>query len=143
MTKRYDTAMKQKRPWRLKTQMDFLAPFIQNRKDLTFDESKDGGDFMFSDEIKFQEETTQPALEELDQSQPNLDLKCPKTVFSQSNSNTKHNRVLEIDSFFRGIADAVKSLTPKNQVLVQKEVTNLVMNYKLQELEEEDIRNHL
>uniref|UniRef100_V5G9V6 Transcription factor n=1 Tax=Anoplophora glabripennis TaxID=217634 RepID=V5G9V6_ANOGL len=47
-----------------------------------------------------------------------------------------NNQQDEIDSFFKGIADTVKKLTPENQVKVQREIVNMVLDIKLWEINE-------
>ncbi|VEN56853.1 unnamed protein product [Callosobruchus maculatus] len=39
----------------------------------------------------------------------------------------------DIDSFFRGVADTVKRLSPVNQVKIQRDIVNLVLDIKLKE----------
>lgn len=42
----------------------------------------------------------------------------------------------EIDSFFKGIADTVRKLTPENQVKVRKDIVNMVLDIKLWEIKD-------
>lgn len=137
MSNRSHSTMKKKKPWRLKTYMDFLAPYIHNRKDLSTDEWTEKNDITFPHEIRVEETVPVNKSNIINKKKSDLSSQKKVNVLSQAKVNVKQDRVLEMDSFFRGIADAVKSLNPKNQLLVQKEVTNLVMNYKLQELEED------
>lgn len=146
--------VREKRPWRLKKEMEFLAPFIQNRKDLFIDIScKD--DSVCNDDISdIRLSPSPPIVKEnlnglkpiANQSDSSVILqKCRKFSVNKDKpnpihhvSNPQNEYVIEIESFFRGISEAVKGLNRKHQLLVQKEVASLVMNYKLQELEEED-----
>lgn len=133
--------MKKKKPWMLKKQMEFLAPFIQNRKEFTLEASvKEDEDRVYNGD------SNDMNLDKYDFSNSNVCKSVDEPVDSSSHESSSfhcdtiqaEDEGTEIEVFFRGICDAVKGLNQKNQVLVQKEIASLVMNYKLQELEEED-----
>lgn len=42
----------------------------------------------------------------------------------------------EVDSFFRGLSDTVKKLNPINQIKIQRDIVNMVLGYRLKELQE-------
>lgn len=141
VAKTYGMKIKMKRPWRLKKQMEFLTPFIHNRKDLYFDSTKENNEK--NDKEKFSKELnnygknaiaiTMVSSSSEGNSDPVINLR--KNLFNQPVPESNNYRLIEIDSFFRNISDAVKTLNEKNQLMVQRDVTNVVMNYKLKELE--------
>lgn len=42
----------------------------------------------------------------------------------------------DVDSFFKGVSEVVKRLSPVNQVKLQKDIVNLVLDMKLKEVQE-------
>lgn len=136
MSKSYGVKLKPKKPWRWKNQMEFLAPFIQNRKELLFDTFKGENDVPGKVSKSEYAKATKKVV--------SLKVGHPPKIRTETNSsrgdekNDTQNE--EIDKFFGGICNAVKSLESKNQLLVQKDIATLVMSYKLRELEEEDLR---
>ncbi|XP_065215629.1 uncharacterized protein LOC135842170 [Planococcus citri] len=135
--------VKLKKPWRFKKQMEFLAPFIQSRKeiidvsnteendsrsDITIETKIDGPNSSHNDSQKTDNEPDSSVNHK-------SDLADYKLI-------PRERKATEIDSFFRGISDAVMGLNKKNQIIVQREIATLVMNFKLKELEEEEKRSN-
>lgn len=137
--------VKAKKPWRLKKQMEFLAPFIQNRKDLIIDASN-AENSNNNDDINTVHEVDSLNSNRRNSSKIDEEPDSSVTPGSVPNSSKRElvpqgKNVTEIESFFRGISDAVLGLNKKNQILVQREIATLVMNFKLKELEDEEKHN--
>lgn len=130
--------MKPKKPWRFKMQMEFLAPFIQLRKDLSTSTEARTESRMRSVDAKTSSKTivTDSSLKTVGENGSSSNYEI--NLFNQCIPKSNDQRFIEIDSFFRDIANAVKGLNRNSQFSLQKEITNLVMNYKLKELEGEE-----
>lgn len=142
--RKYDLAltsgvkMKPKKPWRFKMQIEFLAPFIQLRKDLSTSTEARTESRMRSVDAKTSSKTivTDSSLKTVGENGSSSNYEI--NLFNQCIPKSNDQRFIEIDSFFRDIANAVKGLNRNSQFSLQKEITNLVMNYKLKELEGEE-----
>lgn len=130
--------MKPKKPWRFKMQIEFLAPFIQLRKDLSTSTEARTESRMRSVDAKTSSKTivTDSSLKTVGENGSSSNYEI--NLFNQCIPKSNDQRFIEIDSFFRDIANAVKGLNRNSQFSLQKEITNLVMNYKLKELEGEE-----
>lgn len=130
----YGMKLRPKKPWRLKRQMEFLAPFIQMRKDFSGAETNSVPRVKSTKTPKTNINTTNYAPVPQMVRENDLAFNYDMNLFNQCIPKTNDQRFIEIDSFFRDIANAVKGLSPNSQVMLEKDITNLVMNYKLKEL---------
>lgn len=132
--------VKPKTAWRLKKQLDFLAPFVQIRTDFLRSQHKTRDEQQpVVAEISNQDQDVNALSPDISEKSAKL-VKDRKNIFNQPISDLKCDRLNEMDFFFQSIAEAVKGLKSDNQSLIQKEIMSLVMNYKLRELEEDDLR---
>ncbi len=131
--------LKNKKPWRLKSQLEFLAPFIHNRKDIGKTMARGAGVRSGRTETSVPKDTPSesPSKAKDPPKTRSENGEIRKNMFNETVPSASTPRLIEIDSFFRSIADSVKCLSPKSQVSIQREITELVMNYKLRELEED------
>lgn len=132
---------KPKRDWRYSQEMAFLTPHlaISHPKALQIEDAKiedednidvqESMETYFVDVDSFQEHPSgghfMGAL--LDYSAEKLHESSTILAFSEDS---------DVDSFFKGVAEVVKKLTPVNQVKIQKDIVNLVLDMKLKEVQE-------
>lgn len=109
-----------KKGWRYTKAMAFLIPYLCEPNPAKGNRYKKGSSSM---------EVVEPMEKYLVTTE---DLK----QIVDGSDETPSNRGDEIDSFFKGIADTVKKLSPDNQVKVQRDIVNMVLDVKLWEIKE-------
>lgn len=126
-----------KKDWKYSQAMSFLAPHLA----ISFPRKSNTEEY----EVDVEENVENFAEEPMETYFINLDntnqdhfmgelLDFPKE--DNDLSSPIYDKPADIYSFFRGVADTVKTLNPVNQVKIQKDIVNMVLDIKLKEVQE-------
>ncbi|XP_023026214.1 uncharacterized protein [Leptinotarsa decemlineata] len=129
--------VKPRRNWRYSSAMQFLAPFLSlsfpvvATKEEVLEESEDmKADDQQQVSTYFLNVNPAPATNAAHFLGALLDYSRHHAM-----GDTVRPAENEIDSFFRGVADTVKKLSPVNQVRIQRDIVNMVLDVKLREVQ--------
>lgn len=130
---------KPKKDWRYSHEMSFLMPHLA----ISHPKAYRSDDFKEEEKVD-EQQTVETYFIDVDKFQENLEgghfMGALLDYSSEKFAGPPHfpfvTEDCDIDSFFKGVAEIVKRLNPINQVKVQKEIVNIVLDTKLQEVQE-------
>ncbi|XP_060532204.1 uncharacterized protein LOC132705568 [Cylas formicarius] len=132
-----------RRPYRYSKYMTFLQPYVLKKgSKLTLQhQTKESAVCSDGENLtRIKQEPDEEVMFEEPIIQNDTDESSQMTFDSDPTTNSS-DRFEEIDSFFKGIADVAKTLSPINQIYLQRDVANMVFDLKLKELQKRDADN--